>query len=155
MSQNLCAQCNKPVENSDKFCPHCGAPVSTVETHSSSSETKSTKTFTSSGNYSGTMTKGKGSKSRKIIRNIIIAIVLIGIIALIIWIKTDPEATTKLGNILFGLAVMAVFGLVIWRKSKKGQIKSTKQRQANFDYDDDYDNDGFDDNDDTDFGDDD
>jgi len=136
MSQNICTQCNNPIESSDKFCPHCGAPVSMVEPQSVSSEKKSTKTISSSGNYSGTMIKGKGAGTRKIIRNIIIAIVLIGIIAIIIWIKTDPDAKEKLGNILFGFAVMAIFGAVIWRKSKKGLIKSTKQRQANFDWDD-------------------
>lgn len=147
MSQNICTQCNKPIENSDKFCPHCGSLVSSDEQKSVSSETKSTKTFTSSGNYSGTIIKAKGSGTRKIIRNIIIAIILIGIIALIIWIKTDPDAKEKLGNILFGFVVMAIFGAVIWRKSKKGLIKSTKERQANFDWDDDYDNDGIDDDD--------
>jgi hypothetical protein len=146
MNQSICPSCNHPIEITDKFCPHCGSPVSLDEQQSVSSETKSTKTFTSSGNYSGTMIKGKGFGTRKIIRNIIIAIIFIGIIALVIWIKTDPNAKEKLGNILFGFVVMAIFGAVIWRKSRKGLIKSTKQRQANLDWDDD--NDGFDDDDD-------
>ena len=148
MSKSICIQCKNPIEPSDKFCPHCGSPVSSEEKQPVSSGTKSTKTISSSGNYSGTMIKGKGAGTRKIIRNIIIAIVIIGIIALVIWIKTDPEAKQKLGNILFGFVVMAIFGAFIWRKSRKGLIMSTKQRQANFDYDDDYDNDGFDDDDD-------
>lgn len=147
MNKNLCSQCNKPIEISDKFCPNCGAPVSKPEKTHKKESGNTFHTISSSGNYSGTMTKGKGSKSRKTVRNIIIALIVIGIIALVIWIKTDPKATTKLGNILFGFAVMAIFGAVIWRKSKKGLIKSTKQRQANLDWDDDYDNDGVDDDD--------
>jgi len=145
MSEIVCTQCNNPIEPSDKFCPHCGSPIPSDKQQSASS---STKTISSSGNYSGTMVKGKGAGTRKKIRNTMIAIGLIVTIALIIWIKTDPNAKEKLSNILFGFTVMAIFGALIWRKSKKGLIKSTKQRQADFDYDDDYGNDGIDDDDD-------
>lgn len=146
MNQRLCKQCNKPIEISDKFCPHCGTPVSSEEKQAVASGTKSTKTISSSGNYSGTMIKGKGAGTRKIIRNIIIAIVLIGIVALIIWFQVDPEAGKKLTDALMGIGFMIVFFFVGWlfMRGKKGR------RGSNYDdpYNDVSDDNDFDDDDD-------
>ncbi len=137
MSTNTCTQCNKPVEGSDKFCPHCGTPVQKKTDATTQSSGKTTKTITSSGNYSGTMIKGKGSRIRKIMQNIIIAVVVVGIIALIVWIKTDPKATTQLGNIAFGLVFMLVFAFFIYRSAKKGK-KGIRRDDKDFENDQNY-----------------
>lgn len=144
MNQSVCPSCNHPIENTDKFCPGCGKPL--TQTTAAKPE-KNLKTITGSSNYSGKMVTGKTSRSRKIIRNIIIAIVLIGIVAVIIWFNTDPDAKEKSGNILFGAVVIAIFVAVIRRKSKKGKIRSSKNRKANYDWDevDEQDDDDFDD----------
>ncbi len=147
MSDNICPKCKKQVAKTDKFCQSCGFQLDHSESFKQPSS-EGPKTFVSKGSYSGKMVKGKTSKGLKIFRNILIAIVLIGIVAIVIWYKTDPDAGEKLGNILFGAVVMLIFGLVIWRKSRKGQIKSTKERQANYDWDDDQLDDVDDDDDD-------
>lgn len=148
MNINICPKCNQQVAATDKFCQSCGFQLNRSEP-SKQTATDGPKTFVSKGSYSGKMVKGKTSKGWKFFRNILIAIVIIGIIAIVIWYKTDPDAGEKLGNILFGAVVMLIFGFVIWRKSKKGKIQSPKQRKANNDYDDideqDDDNDDFDD----------
>lgn len=145
MPKLICESCQSQIALNDKFCPNCGKPV-VDSSNLGSSKAQNLKTISSSGNYSGTMIKGKKSRAWKIMRNIILAIVLIGIIATVIWYKTDPNAGEKLGNILFGFVVMAIFSAVIWRKSKKGKMISSKKREANYDYDDiDDQDDDFDD----------
>ena len=116
MSQSVCPSCSHPVEISDKFCPGCGALLSqTTET------TKNVKTISSSGNYSGTMIKGKTSKGWKIFRNVIIVIVLLGIIALVIWFQVDPDAGKKLKDALMGIGFMIVFFFFGWLFMKGGK----------------------------------
>lgn len=141
MNQTACPSCNHPIEITDKFCPGCGNPL-TQTTKTKSAE--NVKTITSSGNYSGTMIKGKTSSSWKIFRKIIIAVVLVGIIALIIWFQVDPDAGKKLTNTLMGIGLMAVLFFVGWlfTRGKKGKGR------GNYDWDDDYDNDDIDDDDD-------
>ncbi|MCF6333223.1 MAG: zinc ribbon domain-containing protein [Draconibacterium sp.] len=150
MSTITCTQCNKLVESSDKFCQHCGTPIlQTTGPESNPTAPKSSKTITSSGNYSGTMIKGKGSRTRKTIRNIVIGIVLGGIITLIIWFQVDPEAGKKLTNVAFGFGFILVFVFFIYRAAKKGKYKK-KRGAAKNDYDlddhDNNDNDGDNDN---------
>lgn len=135
MKDNICPKCRRHVTASDKFCQSCGFQLNPSEP-SKQTSTNGPKTFVSKGSYSGKMLKGKTSRGWKIFRNIVIAIIVIGIIAIVIWYKTDPDAGEKLGNILFGAVVMLIFGFVIWRKSKKGKMKSSKKREANYDYDD-------------------
>lgn len=141
MNQSICPSCNQPVEVSDKFCPRCGNQLTQTK------ESKpNVKTITSSGNYTGTMVKGKTSRGWKIFRYIIIAIVLLGIIALIIWFQVDPDAGKKLTDALMGIAFMIVFFFVGWlfMRGKKGR------RGSNYDdpYNDVSDDNDFDDDDD-------
>lgn len=177
MSSYKCPKCHNVVNETDKFCPDCGLLLEKKETcdvackncnhknesaasfcekcgtslNESSSKKQSEKqtfnTIQSEGNYSGTMVKGKTSKSWKVLKIILLIVGIIAVIAFVVWFNTDPDAKEKLGNILFGFVVMAIFAAVIWRKSKKGQIQSPKQRKANYDDDDIYeqDNDDFDD----------
>ena len=153
MSIIICTNCNHTVEDSDKFCPHCGTPVQKKTDATTPSSGKTTKTITSSGNYSGTISKGKGSRIRKTIRNIVIGIVLIGIIALVIWFQVDPEAGKKLINVAFGLGFMLVFAFFIYRAAKKGKYKGKRNYDPNDDDwldDDKNDNDNDEDDDDDD-----
>lgn len=144
-----CKNCNHENPHNVKFCEKCGTPVGAVSAApQSTNSTEDPPKIVSKGNYSGTMVNGKTSRGWKIFKTVISVIILIGIIAFIIWFNTDPDSKEKLGNILFGFVVMAIFGAVIWRKSRKGQILSTKERQANYNWDDDYDNDGIDDDND-------
>lgn len=196
MSTIKCSKCNKPVESSDKFCPHCGALVqqSSIETlqctkcshenpasvsfcESCGTSLKSKegspipppehkkdnepKTFTSAGNYSGTMVKGKTSKSWKVLKIILLIIGILAVIVFAIWYKTDPNAKETLGNIIFGLVIMLIFGLIIWWKNRKNIKKGSKTRGDTYnrgqldDDDDDYNNDNDDYNNDNDDNDDD
>ena len=189
MSTIKCSKCNKPVELSDKFCPHCGTPVnqttnevqqcpkckhenpesvSFCESCGTSLKAKEDspaprpehkkvnepKTFTSAGNYSGTMVKGKTSKSWKVLKIIILIVGIIAVIAFVIWYKTDPNAKETLGNILFGLVVMAIFGFFIWRKNRKMSKAEIIRRKSEANSDDMYDEDIYVDNDNDDFDDD-
>ncbi|WP_372949296.1 zinc ribbon domain-containing protein [Mariniphaga sp.] len=146
-----CEKCGKLVDSSDKFCPHCGNAVTnqtaanvclacnhqnqegtlycekcgTPLTEPGPDENKKSgpQTFSSAGNYSGKMIKGKTSKVWKIFRNTIIGIVLLGIIALIIWFQVDPEAGKKLTDVLMGTVFMIVFFFFGWlfMRGKKGR----------------------------------
>jgi len=122
MQSGKCKRCENPVLQTDKFCQSCGAPmqqpVTPVETSSNSP-----KTFVSKGTYSGKMVKGKTSRGWKIFRNILIAIVVIGIIALIVWFQVDPEAGKKLTDVLMGIGFMIVFFFFGWlfMRGKKGK----------------------------------
>ena len=140
MSKPNCQNCQAHLIEDDKFCPSCGNPV--IEKTDDRSSKQDVKTISSSGNYSGKMIKGKTSGSWKIIRNVIIAIVVFGIVALIIWFQVDPEAGEKLTNVLFGLGFMAVFAFFIYRAAKKGKYKGKKGYNINDeDWDDNDDND--------------
>jgi len=193
MNQLKCSKCYNPIESSDKFCPHCGAPVNesngqvlqcpkcnhenptgSVFCESCGTSLKGNdkapisppepkkdepKTFTSAGNYSGTMVKGKTSKAWKRFKIILLIVLIIALIAFVIWYKTDPNAKEIMGNVLFGGAIMLIFGFFIWRKnrnvSKAERIR--RKREANLDdlYDQDNDDDNdFDDDDNDDFDDD-
>ncbi len=148
-----CLKCGKPVQVSDKFCPHCGNTISdqavdiacprcnhqnpgessfcvkcgaslkTVPVDKQASEQNNQKKIVSRGSYSGKMIKGKTSKGIKIFRNILIGIVLSGIIALIIWFQTDPEAGKKLTDVLMGIGFMIVFFFFGWlfMRGRKGK----------------------------------
>lgn len=120
---NKCFKCGSPVQVSDKFCPHCGTSLMTAPADKQASEQKNQKIIVSKGSYSGKMIKSKASKGLKIFRNIIIGIVLSGIIALIIWFQTDPEAGKKLTDVLMGVGFMIVFFFFGWlfMRGKKGK----------------------------------
>ncbi|NCB06569.1 MAG: zinc-ribbon domain-containing protein [Bacteroidia bacterium] len=171
---NKCFKCGNPVQGSDKFCPHCGniinnqpaASVCQVCNHQNpvgssfcekcgaslmaapaekqASEQKNQKKIVSKGSYSGKMIKSKTSKGIKIFRNIIIGIVLSGIIALIFWFQTDPEAGKKLTDVLTGIGFMIVFFFFGWlfMRGKKGRKSDGDDDQfADVDNDNNYDSD--------------
>lgn len=129
---NKCLKCGNPVQASDKYCPYCGNAINNQ------------KKIVSKGSYSGKMIKGKTSTGWKIFRNTIIGIVLLGIIALIIWFKVDPEAGKKLTNVLMGIGFMLVFFFFGWlfMRGKKGRKSGWDDDQyADVDNNNDYDSD--------------
>ena len=136
-----CTSCQSEIDINDKFCPNCGKPV-TEKPVLGSSQNQKTKTISSSGTYSGKIIKSKTSKIWKIIRTLIIAIIVSGIIALIIWFQLDPDAGKKLTDVLLGIGFMAVFFFVGWlfMRGKKGK-KSDWDDDQYGDFDDDDDND--------------
>jgi len=168
MSVDKCPKCNNVVKETDKFCPDCGLflekkeirviackncnhknepAVSFCEKCGTSLNTSSSKkqsekqtfnTIQSEGNYSGTMVKGKTSKSWKSFKIILVIAGIFAVITFIVWLNTDPDAKEKLGNILFGFGVMAIFAAVIWRKSRKGTMKASRGGKANYDDDDNF-----------------
>lgn len=170
--KDTCAKCGKPVQPSDKFCPHCGHAVnnktaasvcpkcnhnnpegalfcekcgaSLTEPKPAENKKSGPQTFSSAGNYSGKITKGKTSKGWKIFRSTIIGIVLLGIIVLIIWFQVDPEAGKKLTDVLTGIGFMLVFFFFGWlfMRGKKGRKSGWDDDQfADVDNDNDYDSD--------------
>ena len=141
MNKLNCPNCQTHLTEDDKFCPNCGNPVKEKTDNRSSNQ--DVKTISSSGNYSGKMIKGKTSGSWKIIRNVIIVMVVLGIVALIIWFQVDPNAGEKLTNVLFGLGFMAVFAFFIYRAAKKGKYKGKRGYNNN--------DENWDDNDDNDY----
>ena len=141
MNQTACPLCNHPIESTDKFCPGCGKPLSGVNTNTSESA-KNVKTITSSGNYSGEMVKSKTSRGWKIFRRILIALIILGIVALVIWFKVDPDAGKKLIDTLLGIAFMIVFLSVALlfkgrRRGKSNDWDSDQFIEDNYDNDDD------------------
>lgn len=158
-----CNNCNNPVTENDKFCPHCGAPVivdqpekkdtihcpkcnhentkgaafcekcgtSLSATESNKNEKSGPQTFTSAGNYSGNMIKGKTPKSRKVLLYAILSVVIIGAIALIIWFQRDPDAGEKLTNTAGGILVATIFIFFVLRGNKKGR----RRRGSGYEYD--------------------
>jgi uncharacterized membrane protein YvbJ len=146
-----CEKCGRPVDSSDKFCPHCGSAIenqsivyicpkcmhknpvtasfcekcgaSLTETESTENRKAGPQTFTSAGNYAGKMIKGKTPKGWRIFRTVLIAIVLLGVFALIIWFQEDPEAGKKLTDVLMGIGFMIVFFFFGWlfMRGKKGK----------------------------------
>ncbi len=147
-SSAICSKCNHPNLQGTSFCQKCGAPLLPGDSQKKQSKKEPHK-IVSKGNYSGTMIKGKTSRGWKIFRNIIIALIFLGIVALIIWFQVDPEAGAKLTNIAFGLGVMLIFVFFIYRASKKGKYKRKRDfDSSDDDWHDDDDNDDDDDDDD-------
>lgn len=145
----LCPKCNKENPIGVVFCENCGTSLKEIKTASMSPpepKTNEPKTFTSAGNYSGTMVKGKTSKSWKVFKIIILIVGIIAVIAFIIWFKNDPDAKEKLGNILFGAVVMLIFGFFIWRKHRKMSKAEIIKRKREANLDDLHDQDIDDDN---------
>ncbi len=141
-----CSNCKHVNPLTASFCEKCGTQLSKSNADPKSKE-KEPVTFRSRGDYSGEMIKSKTSRGWKIFRNIIIAIVLFGVLALIIWFQTDPDAGKKLTDALMGIGFMAVFFFVGWL------FMRGKKRRRGSNYDDDYysdvsDNNDFDDDDD-------
>ncbi len=154
-STSFCPKCGHENPADAAFCEQCGTSLKTAGGSKEIPSSKSgTKVLHSTGSYTGTMIKGKTSKSWKIFKYTLFIIILIAIVAFIVWYNTDPNAKETLGDILFGGAVMLFFAFIIWRKSKKGGRK--KKRNDDWDEDDrgtlaDSDDDGdsdFDDSDD-------
>ncbi len=141
----LCAACGYSNTSDSTFCEKCGASLKENPASAKSKKT-SPKKLESTGTYSGSMVKSKSSKSYKIFKIILLVFLVIGVIAFIIWFNNDSKAKEKLFNVLFSAGFILIFVLIIWRKSKKGKIKSAKQRAVNYDWDDlDKDNDDYDD----------
>ncbi len=153
-----CPKCNHINAEGVSFCEKCGTPLKAKETAPappSQPKEGEPKTFTSAGNYSGTMVKGKTSKSWKTLKIILLVIGVIAVIAFVIWYKTDPNAKETLGNIIFGLVVMLIFGFFIWRKNRNVSKEESIRRKREANLDSIYDEDNYsDDNDDDDFDDD-
>ncbi len=122
MNQFVCPSCNHILKIADKFCPGCGTRVSSENPESENR----TKTIVSSGKYSGTMIKSKASFGWKIFRNVIIATVVLGVLALAIWFQFDPDAGKKLTDALMGIGFMAVFFFTGWlfMRGQKGKKRS-------------------------------
>jgi uncharacterized membrane protein YvbJ len=171
-----CKNCNNQVNDNDKFCPDCGAPVifesqvykSTVScskcnhenpggaafcekcgasfsaAEPNKKEKSGPKNFSSTGTYSGKMIKGKTSKGWKVFKKIIIAFVLLGFVAVIIWFQVDPEAGRKLTDVLIGTVFMIVFfffGWLFMRGKKRKTAGWDDDHYANVANDNDYDSD--------------
>lgn len=141
-----CPKCNYENEEGAAFCEKCGASLSTTE--AAQNENSGPQTFTSTGNYSGKMIKGKTSQSWKVLLYVILSVVIIGAIALIIWFQRDPEAGEELKNIAGGILVAVIFIFFVIRGNKKGK----KRRRRGYEYDqgindddNDYDDDSSDD----------
>ena len=146
-----CPKCNEQINEAENFCQHCGTPIEKVGKDNKEGQGTATKTISSAGTYSGTMSKGKTSKGWKLFWKLIIAVVLIGAVALVIWFQVDPKAGEKLANIAGGLLIMAIFIFFVYRSAKKGKYK--KRNHYEDDYwdsrdNDDNDFDGGDDDDD-------
>jgi len=171
---NKCVKCGKPVQASDKFCPHCGNPAS-VKTNkivcpkcyhenpegasfcekcgtslkpgevNQKAEQKDPNKIVSKGTYSRKMTKSKSKFRKRLLWTIIVLVVIIAI-ALVIWFQVDPEAGEKLKTVGGGILIVVIFLYFVIKGNKKGK---RKRRYDNGDY---YDND---DNDWDDGGDDD
>ena len=152
----FCPKCGHPNPSGASFCEKCGTPL---EGNSDPKKTgkKPPKILSSTGTYSGTMVKSKSSKSYKIFKTIVLSVIVIGIIALIIWFKVDPDAKEKLINVLFSVGFILIFGFFIWRKNKGVSKNEMIRRRRRSDSDKlyDKDNDSDDDDSDDDFDDDD
>ncbi len=132
-----CPKCNHENPQGAAFCEKCG--TSLTESGPAKKEQSSTKTFSSAGNYSGKMTKGKTSRGWKRMRTAIIVIIIALVVAIAVWFAVDPDAGEKLKNIAGGLLVAAIFIFFVLR----GNRKKRKSRD-DYDYyenDDDLDND--------------
>ena len=157
-----CPQCKHENQAGAVFCENCGKSLKAKDAAPTSPpkpKKNEPKTFTSAGNYSGTMVKGKTSKSWKKLKIILLIVGIIALIAFVIWYKTDPNSKEIMGNVLFGAAIMLIFGFFIRRKYKKMSKAEIikRKREANLDdmYDQDNDDDNvFDDDNDDDFDDD-
>lgn len=156
-TDNSCDKCGCKNQPEAAFCEQCGASLkSEKSTPEPKKENAGPKVLRSSGNYSGTMVKGKTSSSWGIFKYIILAIILICIIAFVVWYNTDPNAKETLGNIIFSGAVILIFGIVIWLKNrKKGRGRKRRSSGTNMSEndqhtldDDDDDGDGGNDGDD-------
>ncbi|HDR53022.1 MAG TPA: zinc ribbon domain-containing protein [Mariniphaga anaerophila] len=146
-TKDLCPTCNHRNPAEESFCEKCGTPLKTNLSNNQVSEKNTKKKFISKGSYSGKMVKGKTSKGWKIFRNTIIGIVLLGIIALIIWFQTDPEAGKKLTDVSMGVGFMIVFFFFGWlfMRGKKGRKSGWDDDHYTNVNDNDFDNDGDDD----------
>lgn len=147
--ENTCPECGHQNPPGTTFCEQCGAPLKPGQQTKQAPVNKTgPKVLHSTGTYTGTMAKGKTSRSWKIFKYVMFIIILIAIVAFVVWFKTDPNAKETMGNVLFGGVLMLIFAFFIWRKSRKGGRK----RKARPDWDDDdnetiVDSDNDDDND--------
>jgi len=123
MNQLKCVKCQSDLSDNDKFCPTCGNSVIAEISGLKEEEKIKNNIIASSGNFTGTLVKGKKSKAFKMLRNIIIAAILLAIISVIIWFQIDPDAGKKIMDVLFGVVFMAFFFLVGWlfMRGKKGK----------------------------------
>ena len=130
--ENVCPKCSHDNPSGAAFCEQCGARLETGEPVPEPLPEKSdSNVLHSTGSYSGTMVQGKVSKSGKIFKYILIAIILIAIAALITWYNTDPNAKETLGNVLFSGLFILGFGIFIWLKNRKGG----RRKRSNFNRD--------------------
>jgi RNA polymerase subunit RPABC4/transcription elongation factor Spt4 len=134
-----CANCNHENPQGASFCEKCG--VTLGESEPNQKEKSGPASFRSSGNYSGKMTKGKTSRGWKTLRNTLIIIVVLIVVAIGIWLIVDPKAIDKLKNIGGGILVAAIFIFFVIKGNKKGR----KRRGSGYEFeqgvnnDDDYD----------------
>jgi len=141
-----CPSCNHENPVSVTFCEKCGASLSA--TGSAKNEKSGPQTFTSTGTYSGKMTKGKTSRGWKRMRTAIIVIILAMVVAIAIWFAVDPDAGEKLKNIGGGILVAVIFIYFVVKGNRKGR----RRRGSDYEYeqeinddDNDYDDDSSDD----------
>lgn len=143
MNQLKCAKCQSDLNHNDKFCPTCGNPTNLGSEDPIKEEKTGTNTISSTGTYSGTLVKGRKSKTFKILRNIIITAVVMAIMAVIIWFQVDPDAGKKVADVFLGVIFMAFFFLVGWlfMRGKKGKSNNWDDDHLNDVVYDDDDND--------------
>ena len=114
MTQPICKSCQTVLSFDDKFCPSCGSPFRVKNDETQKDKKVKTDTISSSGNYSGTMVKGKKTRAFKIFRNAIVSLVLAVVLAVVIWFQVDPDAGKKLKDVFFGTVFMIFFFFVGW-----------------------------------------
>lgn len=143
-STTHCPKCNHENPDGAAFCEKCGASLAVSEL--SKNKKSGPQTYTSTGTYSGKMTKGKTSRGWKRMRTAIVVIILLLVVAIAIWFAVDPDAGEKLKNIGGGILVAAIFIFFVIRGNKgKRKRGSGYEFEQGVNHDDDYDDDFSDD----------
>ena len=145
MTSLICSKCSGAIDPSDKFCPHCGSPVDADTTQpGAEADAPQSNRIRSTGTYSGKMTTGSGFFGRLL--KIIIGLVIVMGGAIGVWMLVDPDAGKKLHSLMDNIGAVLVVGLFFWIFFKG---KGKRRRGGNRgDYDDDWDDGGYDDGDD-------
>ncbi|MGQ8335782.1 double zinc ribbon domain-containing protein [Sunxiuqinia sp. A32] len=156
-AEKFCSSCGNPTDqqpSKDIFCPGCGTKAEAGSAfcyscgYNFSEPSKVDRNDAHQKHqFTSTIRQSSGKKQLRNIAIIALAIILTITIAIIIWIKVDPQAKEKLTNIGYGILLIAGF---IWylkskKKSGKGGGSSFWDQENNHEDYDDNDDDGDDD----------